>query len=234
MNKKFKTFVTIWIIELVCFIAVTFLVPNKIFDITRFDKSVFWIGFALIVLAFAIELITAHKSLNDKTEMKTFFKLPLMQIVCISVTICFAVGLLFMLLPIILAWIGGFLCLLLAFLTIVACNMASATVNHIDEIEQEVKEKTFFIKKLAANAEGLIAYAKDESVKEECIKVYEAVRYSDPMSDVALKTIENYISDSFLQFTKEVKSNDVERVKRSSEKLLAYISERNAKCKLLK
>lgn len=234
MTKKFKNFIIIWIVEFVLFVGVTFLVPNKIFGITRFDKAVFWIAFALVVLSFALELVIAYKFINEENDMKTFLRIPLMKIVCISVTICLVVGLLFMLLPVIPTWIGAAVCLIVAGLTVIACAVPSAAVNYVNEIDQEVKVKTFFIKELTANAEALLACAKGDEIKEECIKVYEAIRYSDPMSVASLHVIDNKIADEFLLFSDAVKSGALESVKPLAENLLALIKERNVKCKLLK
>lgn len=52
------------------------------------------------------------------------------------------------------------------------------------------KEQTLLMRTLTAEAEGLVAEAKSEEVKAECLKVYEALRYSDPMSTLELAEIE--------------------------------------------
>ena len=57
MKKNFKYFGVTWIVGFVLFNAVTFLIPNELFGVTRFDKGVFWIAYALITLSFIAQII---------------------------------------------------------------------------------------------------------------------------------------------------------------------------------
>ena len=52
MKKNFKYFATVWVVGVIIFNAITFLIPDKVFDVTRFDKSVFWIAYSLVNLSF--------------------------------------------------------------------------------------------------------------------------------------------------------------------------------------
>ena len=65
MKKNFKYFSITWIVGFVLFNAITFIIPNEVFGVTRFDKGVFWIAYALITLSFIAQLITAYKFVKD-------------------------------------------------------------------------------------------------------------------------------------------------------------------------
>ena len=56
----------------------------------------------------------------------------------------------------------------------------------VSEIDDRVKAQTFFIHSLTADAQTLMSFAKSDVVQTECKKVYESIRYSDPMSNDAL------------------------------------------------
>ena len=57
---------------------------------------------------------------------------------------------------------------------------------------------------LTIDADTLMAQAKSDGVKAECRKVYEAIRYSDPMSNDALASVEGKISAKFAELSAKV------------------------------
>ena len=73
----------------------------------------------------------------------------------------------------------------------------------------------------------MVSRAKTPEAKTLCKKVYEALRYSDPVSSEALAVIEGKIEAQFSVFSNDVSSN-------ATQVLLLMISERNKTCKLLK
>ena len=76
--------------------------------------------------------------------------------------------------------------------------------------------------------------AKSEAVKAECKKVYESVRYSDPMSNSALASVESEITIKFSNLSGAVVSDNFDVVAECANELVILIGERNKKCKLLK
>lgn len=69
-------------------------------------------------------------------------------------------------------------------------------------------------------------------MKAETKKVYETIRYSDPMSNDALANIENQIQNEFNAFADAVKNDDITLAKSSANELEIFINDRNKKCKL--
>lgn len=76
--------------------------------------------------------------------------------------------------------------------------------------------------------------AKSEAVKAECRKVYEAIRYSDPMSNDALAFVEAQITAKFAEFTDAVNSDDAEKATIIANEVAILVGDRNKKCKPLK
>lgn len=76
--------------------------------------------------------------------------------------------------------------------------------------------------------------AKTPELRAEVKKVYEAIRYSDPMSNAALEEINEQIQNQFSVFADSVKSEDSELASSSSEELIVLMDKRNKKCKLIK
>ena len=84
------------------------------------------------------------------------------------------------------------------------------------------------------DAESLVVKAKSDEIKAELKKVYEAIRYSDPMSNDALTDIETQIKLKFNALSKAVISSNAEETETMAEDLLVLVNDRNKKCKLLK
>ena len=65
-------------------------------------------------------------------------------------------------------------------------------------------------------------------------KVYEAVRYSDPMSNEALAGVEAQITLKVSELVDAIEKSDIELVKKTVREIVILLNDRNKKCKLLK
>lgn len=139
-----------------------------------------------------------------------------------------------MLIPALPYWVGVIVCAIVLAFSAVAVIKASTAVELVSEIDEKVKTQTLFLKSLTADAEGLINRAKSESVREQCRKVYEAARYSDPMSHDALAALEGEITVKFAALTEAVTADDTARVDELATTVTILLADRERKCKLLK
>ena len=163
-----------------------------------------------------------------------FLNLPLITVSRCGLIATLAAGVACMLIPNCPAWVAVILCALILGLTAVAVVKAGWAASEVERIDEKVKTQTAFIKNLTVEAEGLLARAKSDAVKKECKKVYEAARYSDPMSNDALSGIEADISGKMNEFSAAVDEDDSDKVKKIVEELVILIGDRNKKCKVLK
>ena len=60
------------------------------------------------------------------------------------------------------------------------------------------------------------------------------MKYSDPMSNSALDSIEQEIDNGLKELSKAVSCNDTTKVLTGTANILLNVKERNSKCKLLK
>ena len=79
-----------------------------------------------------------------------------------------------------------------------------------------------------------MASAKSDELRTEAKKVYEAIRYSDPMANDALAELDIQIKRQFNAFSDAVKAEDDELAKETADALAEIIERRNQECKLLK
>ena len=131
-------------------------------------------------------------------------------------------------------WIGAVICSIVFAVNVVAVLNAKGLADEVIGIDKRIKEQTMFIKSLSVEADTLIAKAKSDIAKKECKRIYEAIRYSDPMSNEALNGVERQINGKFSELSYAVDNGNDDEIKTFSAELLILIKERNLKCKLYK
>lgn len=232
MNRFFKSYLAIWAIMLVLFNVIAFVSVGWTGQ-EKYTAS-FWIGYVCIMLAFAGQLACAHFALRSDDLQKTFYNISLLTTSYAGLIATFVCGGTCMLISLLPYWMGAILCAAVLAFSVITVVKASAAVELVAATNEKVKAQTFFIKSLTADAEGLLARAKSEELQAKCKKVYEAVRYSDPMSSDALTSVETEITLRFARLTDAVTADNTEIASALADELLILLRERNNKCKILK
>ncbi len=233
MKKAFKTYLAVWALLLVLFNVIAFVSAGWIGQ-EKYTAS-FWNGYVFISVAFLGQLACAYVAAkNDNDLKKTFLNISLFSTSYAGLIVSFVVGGLCMLISPLPYWVGVIVCAIVLTLNALAVLKAKVAVDTVADVDKKIKTQTFFIKSLTVDADTLMAKASTEEIKAECRKVYEVVRYSDPMSNDALASIEGQITITFSKLTDAVTKGNAEDVKEQSSELIILINDRNKKCKLLK
>ncbi len=232
MNKNFRIYAILWGISLAIFNGVAFALPSELVGENQREGS-FWIGYAFITLAFIGQLVTGYFSLKEENLKKLFYNISMLSVSRIGLVLTLVFGTLCMVIPGFPSWISVIICFAVLGFTAIAVSKASLAADLVSEINNKVKSQTFFIKALAADAETLMSHANTPVAQKECKKVYETIRYSDPMSNANLASLEAQINIKFSEFSNAVKNNDSENITNMSKELIILITDRNNKCKLL-
>lgn len=232
MKKNFVTYVIIWIISLVVFNLITFLLPN----VQNADNRTasFWIGYALITLALTGQVACSWYVLKEKNATKLFYKLSLYQLSYSTLALSLIVGIILMILVPKQAWIAAIICLIILAVDITAMMKAKLAVDTVAKVDEKIEQKTTFIRTKTAEAQTLTSTVDTEEKRAIAKRVYEALRYSDPMSDSQLESIESEIDECIQSLKSAIGDDDLEFAKAQTQRIEALIAERNDKCKLLK
>ena len=231
-NKYFKKYFAAWAVLLVVFNVIAFAAPSEVAGMSKFDGA-FWSGYALITMTFVGQLVCANLAMKADSAEKFFLNLPLITLSYTTLILSMVAGAACMAIPNVPNWVGIIVCALLLGLTAVAVIKASAAAELVEDTGKQVKAQTVFIKLLTADAESLLAKAQTEEAKAAAKKVYEAARYSDPMSVEALAGLESQITLKFHEFEAAITENS-ENTQKLAEELAILLDERNKKCKALK
>ncbi len=233
MKRVFKTYIAVWALLLVLFNVIAFASVGWIGQ-EKYTAS-FWIGYVFITVAFLGQLACAYIALKDDNNLKkTFLNLSLLSASYGGLIASFVVGGLCMLISPLPDWVGVIVCAIVLVLNALAVVKAKVAVDAVAEVDEKIKAQTFFIKSLTVDADTLMAKANTDEIKAECRKIYEAIRYSDPMSNNALASVEGQITVAFSKLSSAVDEGKPEAVKALSDELIVLVNERNKKCRLLK
>lgn len=216
----------------------TIVIPKSVTSIkgelhsNRYDLT-FLIGMLIsfVGTAIAVAFVLTLKVETKEKMFLTVSQFRIAYIVTILSVILSGIYLFVEAVPDFIVYIAAILVYALAVISIIKAKMAVSIVAGIDE---KIKVQTFFIKSLTVDAEHLMNTSKTTELKALAKKVYEAVRYSDPMSNAVLVEVEEKIQNGFSDFENAVVSEDFELASSTVEDLLSLIDIRNKKCKLLK
>ena len=232
MKKRFSFYAISWTILLALFNVIAFVSPGWI-GVEKYDAA-FWIGYTFITVTFLGQLACAWFALKEESASKLFYKVSLITTSYTGLAVTFVIGGLCMLISPLPYWVGVIACSIVLAANILAVMKAATAIEEVQKIDEKIKVQTAFVKMLTVDAESLISRAKSETVKAECMKVYEAIRFSDPMSSNALSSIESAITTKFSDLSLAVASDNFDSATEFANELVILIGERNKKCKLLK
>ena len=198
--------------------------------VAPFEKTrVFWVSFAFGLLAICFQIPLWNKALSGETLRSKFLGFPVLHIGIAYLIIQLIVSIIMMAVPGIRLWIAIIVDVFILTITCVLITSGGVARSAIEETEEKIQEKTSFIKGLKADIDILLSKETDTKVKEALRKLSEETRYSDPMSNSALGSIEAEISEKMISFS-TAGENKLNVISEISE----LIKQRNIKCKALK
>ena len=232
MKKNFKFYAITWTVLFVLFNVITFFFGGL--NAEKLRSVNFWIGYVFIMITLIGQLICSKKAFEADNAQKLFYRISLLRVSYIGLAVSFVIGALCMTIPALPYWIAVIICAIVLAFQVFSIAKATAAASEIERIDEKIKTQTFFIRSLTVDAATLMEQANSPAVRAECNKVYEAIRYSDPMSHDALASVETQITLKFEEFSEIVKTGNIENVVPAAKELVVLIENRNKKCMLLK
>ena len=233
MNKYFKKYLAVWVLFLALFNIAVFVTPNKVMGMNKFGGA-FWVGYIFIMLAFIGQIAISYFVFKEENLKKLFYKLPLIRISWTGLIVTLIFGTLCMVIPNLPNWVGVIICFVILCFQAISLVKANVAADVVDELDEKVREKTEFIKSLTIEAELLCSKATKETIKKECKKVWEVLRYSDPMSSPELSAVESEIAQKFAKFSDAVSQGEQAQITALSKETSLLVEQRNKKCRMLK
>lgn len=230
MKQGFSFYRLVWAVLFVLFNIIAFL-PIAWQGSGRLTPS-FWIGYVFVSLMLIGQLVCSY--FVSRSGHRMFYSISLVKASHIGLVISVVAGGICMLVPQMPYWIAIIVCAVVLVADLLLLVRSVAAVSIVEGVDKKVEHRTAFVRSLTAEVEGLKAFAVSESGRNECRLVYEATRYSDPMSADELVEIENNIKSKYDEFAIAIKKDDIQTAERLGKEMRSLIAERNSKCRLLK
>lgn len=209
-------------ILLVVISVIAFVVPTE-------KTMAFWITYAFAVAALTAQIVIWKAALGRDSAMKSkFLGLPTLHIGIVYLLVQLAVFAVFLLFPVIPAWIAVVVCIVIAGASSICMIAADAGWGEIERVEAKVQKKVFYVKSLQADVEALVDRENDSETKAALTQLAEKLRFSDSISHEQLAELEAQI---------EAKVSELKAAADKAEiiaEILSLLDERNRKCKILK
>lgn len=202
-----------------------------------FDKyeNGFWLAYAFTMMSFLIQIVFLIVSVFGADIKKDdFWKLPFLIVDSIYLLVQLVVGIVLMILSVsvkitlvieILIF-GGFTLVLLAVL------MGKRKISDSDRIKEDA---SLFIKKLCQEAESIYNNETDQLKKSELKKLYEVIRYSEPLSKNAeIHNLNGQIKNCFELVCKNLNEKSMDELSEDVRKTIDLLAKRNLICKTSK
>ena len=219
---------------------VVFLFANILVFLIPFPHGIaFWTAYVFLMIAlvigFVITYVSAEKTFTQKNGIRYY---PLMRFGVMYLIVQGIVSLIFFLLDsyitLPLIWIPPVVCLVIFAIFAVLLISTYSGLKVVESVDEQSKKETAFIYSLTAEAELLAKQVSDEDLQKELTSLYEAIRYSDPVSTLEVADVNSRIRDEMDVLKAAVTLNDTGKIHESVQNLSLLIAERNQKCKLVK
>lgn len=230
MKKSIGVYSICWSLLLIMYNVIVFVTPSEMNGISKFSDG-FWIGYGFSLAAFVSLLVVSIVIITKNNAKRIFLGLPMLKTsyICLVMTMVFST--IFMAIPVIPAWISAIVNVIIMAVGVVSVLVVKEAGEYIEAIDNKTEQACAFVKTLIAQASSLDAYAQTDVAKDACKTVYEALRYTDPMSSPQLAEVEEKMQKQFELFSNAVKEQDDNAIGETSNRMVQLTKERAAMCK---
>ena len=199
------------------------------FAVPAAKTAAFWISYAFTVVAFAAQIIIWNAALGRSESLKSkFLGFPVVHIGIVYLVVQIIALIVFLFIPTLPIWSAVVACAVIAGVSAVCMIASDVGRGEIDRVSAKVQEKTFYIRELQADVEMLEEQEQNPEIKISLTKLAEKIRYSDPMSNIALADLEDRIREKVTAL--RTADHKLEII----AELDLLLAERNRKAKILK
>ncbi len=230
MKNEKKYYIIAWIIVVIIFHVIMFLLPDAMLSP---DEGSFWIIYATVMVSFLGQAYCSNLYAKKENKAERFLYIPVVLISYIALLMTLLLALQALTLQFLQDWFTIIVAILVVAFYAFSVLQTVAAAEKVIAVDKKVEQQTNFIKNLAAQAKALEQSTPAE-ILPQVKRVYEAVRYSDPMSTAALADIENEIKAEYDIFAEAVKQKNAASAEKAASAICNKCNERNALCKTLK
>ena len=202
-----------------------------VFTIFKTRTNVFWLSYAFMTLAFVVQIISMFLSFKT-ADVETAFPLASFSIYYLCAAL--VIGALFMIFQqasFTLALVIQLLVLAVFLIIAIISLMARDTVQQIGE---NIKENVTNLKSVLVDIELMRDSCSNPELKEALRKLSETVKYSDPMTNDSVASVEQRIMRKVSELRINIDDGQIADAKQACGELERMYIERNKKLAISK
>ena len=219
-------------------IAVAVLIAYNfaVFMIPCLKTPVFWISWGYTLLSFVVGGYAVYTALiRDPDAKSRFYGFPIARIGVVYLIAQVTVGGIFMALGHIVPWWLAVVVFTIGLaLTVVGLVSAEAVVDQIQQQDGKLKSDVVVMRGLQSRVNSMVSQCADEDTAAAVKAFAEELRYSDPVSSVAIAQAERELCAVVDELQTAVVDGDAHQIKLLCRKASAALAGRNRLCKLNK
>lgn len=228
MSKNRLRFYIVLIILFVVLSVIAFVMP--------FQKTVtFWLSYFFAVIAIAFQIYVYPKAFEGPSVKSKFYGFPIARVTTIYLVAQLVLSLIFMIAG---KWVPVWIPVILFVLMLGAAAIGFVAAEGMrDEVErQDVVHKANVrtMRALQSKSVFIASQCDDPETKKALDTFAEALRFSDPVSNDALKDIEENLTGLVEELGNAVMDKDYPAAKSLCAKATSLLADRNRMCKLNK
>lgn len=203
-----------------------------VFILIKKYTNVFWGSYIFTMLAFLIQIFLPF-ILSKDTDIRRdrFLEVPFMIYSGVYLIVQLSISIVFMLIPF------SFKVTLIVQIIVLALFFMITLISlfgkeHVAGMDTYIQRTSGFIRDLTMKAENLYNSEMDEVKKAELKKLYEVIRYSDPMGTTReICSLDEQINNAFNLVSSNIDRKSLQELKGEIKDLADLVAKRNAFCK---
>lgn len=229
MNKN-KTTVGIGLIYVILLGIFNLLV----FTIFKTRTNVFWLSYAFMTVAFAVQIVSMFLSFKPGDVETAFFGIPLASFSIFYLCAALAVGMIFMIFQQVGFTLAMVIQVLILAVFLIVAIISILSRDAVQAISDNVKQNVVNHKSILVEVEMLAGFTSDPEVKMAVKKLADTIQYSDPMSNAAVELVEQRIMRKISELRVAIENNQTTDALQACKELELLYVERNKKLALSK
>ena len=205
-----------------------------VFTIFKTRTNVFWLSYAFMTVAFAVQIVSMFLSFKTADVETAFFGIPLASFSIYYLCASLVVGAVFMVFQ-----NAGFTLAMVIQVLILAAFLIVAIISllardTVQAIGDNVKQNVTNHKSILVDVEMLASSCTDPELKQALNKLADTIKYSDPMSTSAIELVEQRIMRKISELRVSMDNNQIPDALQACKDLEMLYVERNKKLALSK
>lgn len=230
MKNANKYYGVAWGIAVVAFHIIMIAIPKTEIGL---EKGSYWVIYLAVMVSLIGQAACTRIYTDKKTKEERFLYIPVVLISYIALLMTLLLSLEAVTLSFLPAWFTVIVALLVLCFYAFAVIRTMAAADMVMEIDKKVEQRTDFMRTLTAKASALTKTVPADR-KKQAVKVYEALRYSDPVSCAELKEFDEKLDAAYQHFADVIRQGEDKNAETEADRVCAMVKERNELCRRYK